>query len=428
MRHLFVVAILSDALTVNSHAASVLRKIESTGDLRLDDILSSVTWDTKVFTYAFHDAPSLRQAQEIEFAPLSAPQRELARATLRQIETFTSLHFLETSGTAEALLTYAQWNGKSRLGRADAKSRDRGASVDYVDTRGQTWISSVDAKLTDLSPGGYASRWWMHETGHIFGLEHTHNNFANTPLPAEYDNMSNTLMTYRLSGEIVLHMPHGNFYPTTYMPLDMFALQHLYGANLETNAKDRIYRFSPDSDDYFAGSARVASNPDGKLFLTLWDGGGSDTLDFTAYSQNGIYDMRPGRFSAPSPAQRVEFNPGDFAEGSIGMPLLPKGDQRALIENIIVGNGDNKITAHEAANMITLGAGANRIAFHPGSRKDVVAGFGEDDALDLSGYRVPVAMVHVAQEGEDTIVTIDQWPADEIRVVKFTASPHFVLR
>ena len=73
MRHLFVVAILSDALTVNSHAASVLRKIESTGDLRLDGILSSVTWDTKVFTYAFHDAPSLRQAQEIEFAPQSAP-------------------------------------------------------------------------------------------------------------------------------------------------------------------------------------------------------------------------------------------------------------------------------------------------------------------------------------------------------------------
>jgi serralysin len=212
------------------------------------------------------------------------------------------------------------------------------------------------------------------------------------------------------------------------MPLDIFAPQHLYGPNRQTNAVDTACKFTSDSGDYLAGSTQVRGNPAGKLLLTIWDGGGSDTLDFTAYERHGFFDTRPCRFSTPSPGQCAAFKHGDVFEGSIAMALLPKGYERAPIENIIVGDGDSLITANEAANRITLGAGANRVAFHPGGRKDVIAGFGADDAIDLSGYQVPPEMIHSTSEGEDALITIDQLPDDEIRVLNFAASPQYVLR
>lgn len=428
MRRQIVIAALVGAFAGTASADGIVRLIETTGDPRLDGILSNVTWNTKVLTFAFPDAPFGRQPPNVQFTPLSPGQRQIVRDTLEQIGTFASLHFLDTSGAAEALLTFAQWNLKSKLGRVDAEAKGGGDGAEYVDSRGQTWISPVDAKLIDLSPSGYARHWWMHETGHILGLEHAHNNFARTPLPASLDNISQTLMTYRLSREIVLHFPRDDVYPTTYMPLDILALQHIYGPNWRTNNGDTVYTFTPGSGDYLAGPALIKGNPAGKLFLALWDGGGSDTLDFSAYAQDGIYDMRPGQFSTPSPQQRVEFGQGEASQGSIAMALLPKGDQRALIENIIVGVGNNLITANEAVNRITLGTGANRIAFHPGSRKDMIAGFGADDVIDLSGYQVPAEMVHLAVLGEDAVITIDQWPKDEIRILNFAASPQYVLR
>jgi serralysin len=268
----------------------------------------------------------------------------------------------------------------------------------------------------------------MHEIGHIVGLEHTHYNFTRKPLPLELDLISNTVMSYRLSKEHMLDFPRGNLFSTTYMPLDILALQHLYGANWKTNAGDTVYKFTPDSGDYFAGDAHVVGNPDGKLFLTLWDGGGNDTLDFSAYAQDGVFDLRPGQFSTPFSMQRVAFKAGVVTEGSIAMPLLPNGNEQALVENITVGSGNNFITANEAPNQIALGGGMNKIAFHPGSHKDVITGFGEDDTIDLSGYDVPAEMVHTATQGEDTVITIDQWRDDEIRIVGYIASLRYLLR
>ena len=268
----------------------------------------------------------------------------------------------------------------------------------------------------------------MHEIGHIAGLEHTHFNFARKPLPLELDLISNTIMSYRLSKEHMLDFPRGNLFSTTYMPLDILALQHLYGPNWGSNSGDTVYKFTPDSGGYLADDFQIIGNPDGKLFLTLWDGGGNDTLDFSAYAQDGVLDMRPGHFSTPSPMQRVAFKAGVLAEGSIAVPLLPKGDERALIENIVVGSGNNFITANEAVNQITLGAGMNRIAFHPSSRKDVISGFGADDTIDLSGYAVPAEMIHAVAQGADTVITIDQWPDDEIRILGYVASLRYLLR
>ena len=417
----WAVAVVAGLLTASAQASDIARSIEPTGDPRLDGILASQTWAARDFTFSFPEREFSQQPPDVGFMPLSEEQKQIVRAVFNSLEIFAQLRFLEEPNADKATLTFARWNQASSLGQVDAKAKG-GGDAEWTDVPGQTWISEPDSLRTDASLGGRPSHWFMHEIGHILGLEHAHSSHQGRAVPAEWDNQSHTIMTYRLSREIHLTFPIGRVFPTTYMPLDIFALQHLYGPNWETESGDTRYKFSPGSGDYFAGGKGITGNPDGKLLLTLWDGGGADTLDFTAYAEGGFYDMRPGGFSTPDRSQLIEFQEGEFAQGCIALPLLPKGDRKALFENIIVGNGSNSIVANEADNNIVLGSGANVVVFHPGNGRDLLMNFGPDDIIDLSGYRIPEELIHVTADGQDTIITVDQWPKDQIRVVNGVVS------
>ena len=83
------------------------------------------------------------------------------------------------------------------------------------------------------------------------------------------------------------------------MMLDIAALQHMYGADFTTNAGDTVYRWTPGVGAHLV-DGEVGIDPGGnRIFATIWDGGGSDTYDLSAYATD-VRGRPPARASTRS--------------------------------------------------------------------------------------------------------------------------------
>jgi serralysin len=107
-----------------------------------------------------------------------------------------------------------------------------------------------------------------------------------------------------------------------------------------------------------------------RVFLTLWDGGGRDTYDFSNYTTGVSANLAPGGYVALGMVQRAYLGDGHYARGNIFNALQFQGDGRSLIENAVGGSGNDKLTGNAAANTLKGGAG-----------KDVLDGLTGKDAL-----------------------------------------------
>lgn len=69
------------------------------------------------------------------------------------------------------------------------------------------------------------------------------------------------------------------------------------------------------------------------IFATIWDGGGTDTYDLSAYTDALEIDLRPGQHSVFDTDQLANLGYGETARGSIFNAQQYEGDSRSLIEN-----------------------------------------------------------------------------------------------
>src|SRR3546814_11664975 len=96
---------------------------------------------------------------------------------------------------------------------------------------------------------------------------------------------------------------------------DIRALQHMYGADFTTNNGNTVYSWNPLNAQTLVDGA-VAISPGGnRIFATIWDGGGVDTSDLSAYSTNLNIDMRPGPHPTFSSTQLPPPGRGNHASG-----------------------------------------------------------------------------------------------------------------
>jgi Ca2+-binding RTX toxin-like protein len=153
---------------------------------------------------------------------------------------------------------------------------------------GDIWINpdNIDAVF---APGDSDYSSMLHEIGHALGLKHP---FETPTLPAEYDTLRYTVMSYTppVDGAVFTFMSDSDgvsysYYfvqPSTPMVLDIAAVQARYGADPDTNAGDTVYAFDDD---------RV-------IFESVYDAGGVDTFDLSAIDRPNIVDLRPGAYSS----------------------------------------------------------------------------------------------------------------------------------
>jgi serralysin len=232
--------------------------------------------------------------------------------------------------------------------------------------------------------GNYDYLTIIHELGHTLGLKHPHEAGGFGTLPKAKDSLEFTVMTYRTYvGDDLAGLNAETWgHPQSYMMYDIAALQHLYGADFSTNAGDTTYRWDPDDGSTFV-NGELAINPgDNRIFLTVWDGGGNDLYDFSAYAADLKVDLAPGGFSVLDRNQLADLGGGPnggHARGSVFNALQYKADPRSLIEAATGGSGDDVIKGNAAGNALSGNGGDDQLSGFDGG--DWLKGGAGSDAL-----------------------------------------------
>ena len=340
-----------------------------TGDARIDGILSPFAWNDATLYYSVPQTVGeytnfYGSGEQGGFYPVTNAMGSVADFSLAQygtaddgfsIEGFTNLDVQYTSFS----------NAQVRLAQTSSDPFNLGTAWGYypntTQTAGDIWFSDIANDFTAPQAGNYAYTTIMHEIGHAMGLEHAQEAGTHGIVPAAYDVMEYTIMSYRsYVGHNLQTLPgYQNEtwgYAQTYMMLDIAALQHMYGADFTTNSSDTTYSWAPNSGDTIINGVAAITPGGNRIFATIWDGGGVDTYDLSAYTTDLMIDLAPGGFSLFSSTQQAGLGGTNRAQGNIYNALQYGSDTRSLIENATGGSGDDTISGNNAANKLRGGA------------------------------------------------------------------------
>ena len=227
----------------------------------------------------------------------------------------------------------------------------------------------------------------MHEIGHSLGLKHSFSaSGAFGVTPADQESREYTVMSYTSykGGDPLASIDQ----PDTPMLNDIRAVQYMYGANFNTNNTDTRYTWDPTTGWESINGVLVSNQKPGAnlIFMTLWDGGGVDTYDFSNYTTNLKIDLQPGSWSTVSTSQLPSVSnnyqpPGNIANAYLFVdPTTLREDTRSLIENAIGGSGNDSITGNQSNNALKGGVGNDALFGLAGD--DTLDGGAGDDTLD----------------------------------------------
>ncbi|RYZ10617.1 MAG: hypothetical protein EOO24_08595, partial [Comamonadaceae bacterium] len=223
-------------------------------------------------------------------------------------------------------------------------------ALTYFPSRGTVWMDSTSASLTAPVIGRYGFMAIVHEIGHALGLNHMGSyDGAGAWAPSSYqDSVVYTLMSYfgpnafQSSPDVAdadwIGLDGQAYQPQTPMLNDVMAIQSIYGASTTTRAGDTVYGFHAAPDPVYD------FNSNAHPILTLYDAGGTDTLDLSGWASDAEIDLRPGSFSS--------------ANGMTRNIAIARNTQ---IENLAGGGGHDRLTGNSAANWIDGGDGNDLI-------------------------------------------------------------------
>ncbi|MBR0663123.1 protease [Roseomonas hellenica] len=276
----------------------------------------------------------------------------------------------------------------------------------------------TSADYRQVKIGNYAYHTLLHELGHGLGLKHGHESGgpSGVALPADLDSHEFSIMTYRsYPGKAIGGVSNETYgFPQGYMMLDIAALQFMYGANYSTNSGNTTYKWSPITGEMFIDGAGQGAPGDGnggasnRVFLTIWDGGGNDTYDYSNYTTALNVDLNPGGWSKISNTQLAYLGDGHYARGNVFNALLHQGNTASLIENVVAGTADDIIIGNVLNNRIQGNAGNDTI--DGGSGRDTLVLLGNRSdyrEFSVSGSTFTIKDSVASRDGTDVFRNVE---------------------
>ena len=319
--------------------------VSSSGNVDIDGLLSGVRWTSGALTYSFPTLSSHYSFSVPGFQAFNSAQQLAVEKSLANYAAVANLTFTKVSGGA----------GTLRF----AESSDPDTAYAYYphssEIGGDAFFNSFD--FNSPSQGTYAYLTVLHEMGHALGLDHGQDGTG--ALPTDHDSLEYSVMTYRsfVGADLTGYTVAEGSYPMTLMLADIAAVQYMYGANYATNAGNSTYEWDPATGELTINGVSQGQSTANKVFMTVWDGGGTDTYDFSGYSTDLKVDLQPGEWTTTSSTQLANLGMGEFARGNIANAWLYQDNAASLIENAIGGSGNDLIVGNAAANVLKGGTG-----------------------------------------------------------------------
>lgn len=313
------------------------------------------------------------------FEPFNQTQIDRTKAALNYISSVINLQFVQTDDPAKPnTLSFANNSqDKSAAYAMYPSSSFRGSDV---------FLNKNVVGNLRIADGNYASLTLIHEIGHALGLKHPFETGGiddhpdEPPFLGEAEDVTTwTVMSYTT---------YPAQYQLTFSPLDIAALQYLYGPSPEARAF---------SDTYFVN----ALSPN-----FIWDGNGEDTIEARTLDQPITLYLTPGYWGwvGSSKGERIT-DPGQITV-NFGTTI-----ERAFGTNFadsIYGNSAGNLLYGRSGNDYLDGLDGHDTARYDSVRQDYQIKVARDGLVTVSDQRMFTQVVGAYQgDGIDSLRNIE---------------------
>ncbi|AWH89319.1 calcium-binding protein [Limnobaculum parvum] len=392
--------------------ALYLRDIEHTGNKDIDFLFhNSATTIMPVdggntYTWSFillDTAPTYENHGGI----ISKPFQDYMRYATQQMSNIINVNFVEIDGT------------KNPPG--DIQVYSPAYKQDYEGVIEKSFSSSiVGLQYKDWGRAELIYNWNTagHELAHLMGLSHPYKWIDGKKVyDSHYENYNkiDTLMSYNdtsyFGNRTLVFDDAGNniavAYNRTYGIHDILVLQYIQGANNNYNSGDTIYTYNPNDLNFFE---------------TIWDGGGNDTIDISAFSNGAELNLNGGtRSSIYKEMSAVQETLNAYngknaigiayganienANGTQGNDVIYGNELNNIIngnqgnDTLYGGDGDDRLSGGSGTNVLYGGAGNDYLTSHG---KDTLYGGEGNDRYGIYGTE-SVRIVEGINDGIDSV-------------------------